>query len=96
MKTVKRRGANHVLHLVLTLLTFGIWAFTGWPIAAMMGRKTTVHHTGPQYFPPQYPSGVQPYLPPTPPVQWPTAPNAYTRTGTPTHPIPNNPYAQGP
>lgn len=39
-KVVERRGANHALHLVLTILTGGIWALTGWPIAAMMGRKT--------------------------------------------------------
>jgi hypothetical protein len=37
---VTKRGANHGLHLVLTILTGGVWAITGWPIAAMMGRKT--------------------------------------------------------
>ena len=39
-KVVEKRGANHGLHLVLTILTGGLWALTGWPIAAMMGRKT--------------------------------------------------------
>jgi hypothetical protein len=38
-KVVEKRGANHGLHLVLTILTGGLWALTGWPIAAMMGRK---------------------------------------------------------
>lgn len=43
--TVERRGANHTLHLILTICTGGLWAVTGWPIAAMMGRKTrTVGH----------------------------------------------------
>jgi len=37
---VTKRGANHGLHLVLSILTCGIWAITGWPIAAAMGRKT--------------------------------------------------------
>lgn len=39
-KVVEKRGANHGLHLVLTILTGGMWALTGWPIAAMMGRKS--------------------------------------------------------
>lgn len=37
---VTKRGANHGLHLFLTIITGGVWAITGWPIAAMMGRKT--------------------------------------------------------
>lgn len=37
---VTKRGANHGLHLFLTIITAGVWAITGWPIAAMMGRKT--------------------------------------------------------
>lgn len=40
----ERRGANHGLHLVLTLLTCGMWAITGWPIAAAMGRKRTYRY----------------------------------------------------
>ena len=54
---VEKRGANHTLHLILTLLTCGIWAITGWPIAAAMGRKTVTRV--PTYQPPQ-----QAYYPP--------------------------------
>lgn len=43
MKTVQRRGANHGLHLVLSLLTCGLWAVTGWPVAAVLGRRTVTH-----------------------------------------------------
>lgn len=52
MKTVTRRGANHGLHLVLSVLTLGVWAFTGWPVAAAMGRRTVtrspIPHAAPQ------------------------------------------------
>lgn len=41
---VEKRGANHGLHLVLTLLTCGMWAITGWPIAAAMGRKRVTRY----------------------------------------------------
>ena len=44
---VEKRGANHGLHLVLSLLTCGMWAVTGWPIAAILGRTKTV--TGSNY-----------------------------------------------
>ncbi|OKJ06816.1 hypothetical protein [Kitasatospora sp. CB01950] len=44
---VTRRGANHVLHIILTICTGGIWAITGWPIAAAMGRKTRTVTYGP-------------------------------------------------
>lgn len=44
METTTRRGANHGLHLVLSILTCGLWAVTGWPVAAAMGRRTTVTH----------------------------------------------------
>ncbi|MCI3271010.1 hypothetical protein [Streptomyces cylindrosporus] len=37
---VTKRGANHGLHLFLSIITCGVWAITGWPIAAAMGRKT--------------------------------------------------------
>ncbi|MFM9649942.1 hypothetical protein [Streptomyces galilaeus] len=37
---VTKRGANHGLHVFLTIITCGLWAVTGWPIAALMGRKT--------------------------------------------------------
>lgn len=46
MKTTERRGANHGLHLVLTLLTCGLWAVTGWPIAAARGRRTVTRVRG--------------------------------------------------
>ncbi|GAA2112508.1 hypothetical protein GCM10009759_55280 [Kitasatospora saccharophila] len=43
---VTRRGANHGLHLFLTIITAGLWAITGWPIAAIIGRRTkTTTHT---------------------------------------------------
>ncbi|MEU5834499.1 hypothetical protein ABZ820_12615 [Streptomyces diacarni] len=64
-----RRGANHGLHLVLTLLTCGIWAITGWPIAAIMGRKTKtrtyapVQPPAPRLAPPHQQYGSQAYAP---------------------------------
>jgi hypothetical protein len=83
--TVEKRGANHGLHLVLTILTAGLWAITGWPIAAMMGRKTKTVTRAPQQvqvamqqgqFVPQ--PGAQPYYgqtqQPYPPQQFPPAP----------------------
>ena len=62
---VEKRGANHGLHLVLTLLTCGLWAITGWPIAAALGRKRTYRGAAqpPQYYP-QYPPPQQPPYPP--------------------------------
>ena len=51
MKTVERRGANHGLHLVLSLLTCGLWAVTGWPVAAVLGRRTVTRTPSP-YGPP--------------------------------------------
>jgi hypothetical protein len=69
---VHKWGANHGLHVVLTILTCGVWAITGWPIAAAMGRKTrtTMYPGQPQqgYYPPpgpqqgwgQPPAGHQP------------------------------------
>lgn len=47
---VTKRGANHGLHVFLSIITCGLWAITGWPIAAAMGRKTktTVMVTPPQ------------------------------------------------
>lgn len=41
---VTKRGANHGLHVFLSLITCGLWAITGWPIAAAMGRKTKTHY----------------------------------------------------
>lgn len=40
MRVVERRGANHGLHLVMTVLTMGLWGVFVWPLAAMLGRKT--------------------------------------------------------
>lgn len=78
-RVVTRRGANHGLHIVLTILTCGLWAITGWPIAAMMGRKTVVtapppyqqpYGPPPGQYPPQPPYG-QPYPPQQrPPASW--------------------------
>jgi hypothetical protein len=31
--TTQRKPTRHGLHLVLTILTFGGWAISGWPIA---------------------------------------------------------------
>lgn len=66
---VQKRQANHTLHIILTICTCGIWAITGWPIAAIMGRKTVT--TMPTYQPPApqgyYPTPQvqqQPYQPP--------------------------------
>lgn len=75
---VEKRGANHGLHLFLTLITCGVWAITGWPIAAAMGRKKTVTTYAPPpplgYGPPQQsygppPQGWQPPPGQNPPQQ---------------------------
>lgn len=66
-RIVHKRGANHGLHVALTILTCGIWAITGWPIAAMIGRKTVTHNYGPpvqQQPPPTYYPPQQGYGPP--------------------------------
>lgn len=47
MKVTERQGANHALHLVLSILTMGLWAVTGWPVAAMMGRKKVTRYRAP-------------------------------------------------
>lgn len=64
MRTVQRRGANHGLHAVLTLLTCGAWAVTGWPIAAAMGRRTVTDVRG--FYSPQ--DGALPGRPPAGPA----------------------------
>jgi hypothetical protein len=69
--TVEHRGANHGLHLVLTILTCGVWAITGWPIAAMMGRKTKTVTRAPQ------PMMMQPQPSPYPPQQYGQQPAQY-------------------
>lgn len=85
---VERRGANHTLHIVLSIFTCGIWAITGWPIAAIMGRKTVTKV--PVYQPPQVPQ--QQYAPPAqpyPPQQpYGQQPGPYT--------APPGPYGQQP
>lgn len=75
-RVVTKRGANHTLHVILTICTCGIWAITGWPIAAAMGRKSTTTAYPPQQQwqqpppPPGY--GYPPQQQPPPPgPQWP-------------------------
>ena len=74
MKTVERRGANHGLHLVLSLLTCGLWAVTGWPIAAVLGRRTVTRHDPAAQFMAGHPDvpwdrmQAPPGLPQAPPV----------------------------
>jgi hypothetical protein len=47
MSTVTtRRGANHTFHLIMTVLTFGLWGLFVWPIAALIGRRTKVTYQG--------------------------------------------------
>lgn len=61
---VQKRGANHTLHVILSICTCGIWAITGWPIAAAMGRKTVTtvptYQPPPQAMPPQQGYGYPP------------------------------------
>ncbi|MFG3349513.1 SHOCT domain-containing protein [Streptomyces sp. NPDC048018] len=58
-RVVEKRGANHTLHIVLTIVTCGLWAITGWPIAAIMGRKTVTRvPTPPPYAPPHQPAAA--------------------------------------
>ena len=47
-RTVIRRPANHALHLVLTVLTLGMWAPV-WIVCAAVGRRETVTHAPPHY-----------------------------------------------
>ncbi|MDQ0943283.1 hypothetical protein QFZ67_004988 [Streptomyces sp. V1I1] len=73
---VERRGANHGLHVFLSIITCGLWAITGWPIAAAMGRKTVtkvpVYQPPPQAYPPQqYGPPPGPYGHQPPPGQYP-------------------------
>lgn len=62
---VEKRQANHTLHIILSICTCGLWAITGWPIAAIMGRKTVT--TMPSYQPPSQ----QGYYPPPQAQQYP-------------------------
>lgn len=84
-RIVEKRGANHGLHIFLTIISCGLWAITGWPIAAAMGRKTVTRvPTYPQYVPPQQPAPPQHHQygppaqlppPPTAPPQQPKTPS---------------------
>lgn len=74
-RVVEKRGANHILHIILTVLTCGIWAITGWPIAAAMGRKRVTHMPVQQLPPGQPPYGYPPQQ------QYP--PQAYGQPGQP-------------
>lgn len=60
---VEKRGANHTLHLILTICTCGLWGIV-WAIAAAMGRKTVtkvpIYTPPPQAMPPQQPYGYPP------------------------------------
>lgn len=71
-KYVNKRGANHTLHLVLSIFTCGLWAITGWPIAAAMGRKTvTTVPVAPPQQPPGHPQHPHPgYGPPQQQPGW--------------------------
>lgn len=66
-RQVVKRGANHGLHVFLSIITCGLWAITGWPIAAAMGRKTVVKSYGPpQQQPPAHQQPWQSWKPPQP------------------------------
>ncbi|MFJ4845985.1 hypothetical protein [Streptomyces sp. NPDC088733] len=80
---VVKRGANHGLHLALSICTCGVWAVTGWPIAALIGRRQTVTTYGgapqtpyppqqlpPTAYPPQGQYGPPPGHQQTPPHGW--------------------------
>jgi hypothetical protein len=73
MRQTTRRQANHPLHLVLTLVTCGMWA-PFWIGAAIIGRRETVT----VYQPP--PVHYTPPPPPWPPQQL----GPYDRSGMPT------------
>ncbi|MFG2346666.1 hypothetical protein [Streptomyces phaeochromogenes] len=74
---VQKQGANHVLHVILTLLTCGLWAITGWPIAAAMGRKKVTTLYAPPPLLPQQQYGYPPQQPPYPPQQHSQQPPQY-------------------
>ncbi|MFI5473197.1 hypothetical protein ACIA6D_23520 [Streptomyces cacaoi] len=66
----EKRGANHGLHIFLSIITCGVWALIGWPIAAIMGRKKTVTAYGP-------PPGMPPQGYGQPPQGWQPPPGQY-------------------
>ncbi|HEX5705600.1 MAG TPA: hypothetical protein VFX97_20530 [Pyrinomonadaceae bacterium] len=65
-----RRQCNHVLHLVLSIITFGMW-LPVWAVAAVLGRRETVTcpgayppalvQGGPHAVPAPVPNAVNPY-----------------------------------
>lgn len=55
-----RKQCNHTLHLILTVVTFGMWTPV-WLVAALLGRKETVSYTGPVPLPAPQPNAVNPY-----------------------------------
>ncbi|MEU6342205.1 hypothetical protein ABZ883_14835 [Streptomyces sp. NPDC046977] len=64
-RQVIEQGANHTLHIILSIFTCGLW-LPIWAIAAAMGRKKTITSYGPpvqQSYPSQYPPQGQ-YGPP--------------------------------
>lgn len=66
--TTIRRGANHPLHLILTLATCGLWALVWIPVA-IAGRRTVITGVHPlPYPPPVYGYGpvLHPGAPPRP------------------------------
>lgn len=92
-RVVEKRGANHGLHVFFTIITCGLWAITGWPIATAMGRKTVTKvpvYQPPQQMPPQpygpgpgdmhlgyRQPGHQPYMPPPQPGPYNQPPGPY-------------------
>lgn len=91
MKTTERREANHTLHIVLTMLTCGMWAPV-WIVAAIRGRRTVRHYPG-QYYPTVYPAQAEQYQRVAQQsVTWPPVPSAYDRSGMPSQSLPASPY----
>jgi hypothetical protein len=44
----KGKPTNHVLHLIITLLTFGLWLFV-WPLVWVLNRRQTLILTVDEY-----------------------------------------------
>lgn len=78
--TTTRTGANHGLHLALTILTCGLWLAV-WPIVGVIGRRSkSVTVTEPVGFRPLPSTTLAP-----PPAGWYETPDGYGRkywTGT--------------
>lgn len=52
-RAVHRRSCNHPLHLILSVVTFGMW-LPVWAVAAAVGRRETVTY---RPYPPQILNG---------------------------------------